>query len=237
MSAERERELQDAGIQAARAARGLVVSAMQTARADLQERCATVVNHLFAAEVGGLERVTRALTQACADLQELTYLEGADAAFAHALTILYPISRELSRQSGPPVPIPAADPILLVPSKRKITLSPDDRRRVPRVELEVDIGMHSETNFYIGFSGDISAGGIFVATYKPLPVGTKTTVSFVLPGGYHVVTDGEVTWVRDALDYDDAYPGMGVRFVSLSEDDRVRITEFALQREPLFHET
>jgi len=234
---ERERELEQAGIQAARAARSLLASGMTSVPEPMQEACAKVVSHLYAAEVGGLAQVMRSLNLACDELQELTYQEGADASFAHALTILYPISRELSRQSGPPVAISAADPILLVPSKKKITMSPDDRRRVPRVELEVDIGMHSETNFYAGFSGDVSMGGLFIATYKPLPVGTRTTVSFVLPGGHHVVTAGEVTWVRDAMNEMDAAPGMGVRFMELSDTDRHYIAEFTRNRQPIFFDT
>lgn len=228
---DRERELEEAGIHAARAARSLLAVAMGEVNDALQERCAHVVSHLYATEVGGLDLVTRSLTAACAELQELTYAEDASATFAHALTLLYPISRELSRASGPPVAISPADPILLLPSKRKITLSPDERRRLPRVELEVDIGVHSENNFYAGFSGDVSEGGIFVATYKPLPVGTKTTVSFVMPGGHHVVTEGEVKWVREAAW--DVTPGMGIVFTKLSDHDRHVIQWFAQHRAPL----
>ncbi|MBX3275134.1 MAG: TIGR02266 family protein [Sandaracinaceae bacterium] len=229
---ERERELEEAGIHAARAARSLLAVVMHEVSDALQERTAQVVSHLYSAEVGGLDRVTRALTAACAELQELTYVEGTSATYAHALTLLYPISRELSRASGPPVAISPADPILLLATKKKITLTPDDRRRLPRVELEVDIGVHSETNFYAGFSGDVSEGGIFVATYKPLPIGTKTTVSFVMPGGHHVVTEGEVKWVREAAW--DVTPGMGITFTKLSDHDRKMIQWYAQQRTPLF---
>lgn len=229
---QRERELEEAGIHAARAARSLVATVMNEVSDDLQARAAAVVQNLYAAEVGGLDRVTQALTAACAQLQELTYVEGTSAAFAHALTILYPISRELNRASGPPTAISAADPILLLPSKKKITLTPDERRRLHRVELEVDIGVHSETNFYAGFSGDVSEGGIFIATYKPLPVGTHTTVSFVLPGGHHVITEGVVSWVREATW--DLTPGMGVTFTRLADYDRQMIQWYAQQRTPIF---
>ena len=218
---------------AARAARSLLATVIGEIEEELEAKAAHVISHLYACEMGGLERVTRSLTAACAELQELTYVEHGSATFAHALTLLYPISRELSRASGPPTAISAADPILLLPSKKKITLTPDDRRRLPRVELEVDIGVHSETNFYAGFSGDVSEGGIFVATYKPLPVGTKTTVSFVMPGGHHVVTEGEVAWVREAAW--DVTPGMGVTFTNLSDYDRQMIQWYASQqRQPIF---
>ncbi len=217
---------------AARAARSLLATVIGEVDEDLEAGAAHVISHLYACEVGGLDRVTRSLTAACAELQELTYRENTSPTFAHALTLLYPISRELSRASGPPVAISAADPILLLPSKKKITLTPDDRRRVPRVELEVDIGVHSETNFYAGFSGDVSEGGIFVATYKPLAVGTKTTVSFVMPGGHHIVTEGEVAWIREAAW--DVTPGMGITFTMLTDRDRQIIQWYAGQREPIF---
>jgi len=212
---------------------------------DQQVRVTTVINHLYAVEVGGLQKVTEMLSRACGELQELTYLEGAVASFAHALTILYPISRELNRQSGPPVKISAADPILLQPSRRKPKIAPVDarssnghhRRAVPRTELEVDIGVNSDANFYAGFSGDVSLGGLFVATYKPLPVGSDAMVSFVLPGGYHVVCKGQVTWLRDALNEWDAPPGMGISFVDLSDEDARMIRAFAEERAPMFHES
>ena len=130
--------------------------------------------------------------------------------------------------------ISGPQPILLQPSQRKDEL---ERRHGPRVGLEVDIGLHSDTNFFAGFSGDVSKGGMFVATYSPLPVGTRIELSFVLPGGYQVITEGQVTWARDPVDrLKESSPGMGVRFTSLSTEDRVMIERFAQEREPMFYE-
>ncbi len=56
-----------------------------------------------------------------------------------------------------------------------------ERRTAERLELSADIGLHSATQFFTGLSGDISRGGLFVATWAPLPLGTEV-VSFVLPG-------------------------------------------------------
>jgi uncharacterized protein (TIGR02266 family) len=111
-----------------------------------------------------------------------------------------------------------------------------NRRYSRRVELDVDIGLHSETNFFVGFAEDISDGGLFVATYDLLPVGTELTLSLVLPGGKQVVVSGRVTWIRDPND-DELAPGVGVRFQRLDEDDRAAIDRFLKQRPPMFFES
>ena len=40
----------------------------------------------------------------------------------------------------------------------------------PREKLEANVGATTESNFFVGFSGDISEGGVFVATYVTLPM-------------------------------------------------------------------
>src|SRR5262249_21126741 len=40
----------------------------------------------------------------------------------------------------------------------------------PREKLEANVGATTESNFFVGFSGDISEGGVFVATYLTLSV-------------------------------------------------------------------
>lgn len=110
-----------------------------------------------------------------------------------------------------------------------------ERRDRERAELEVDIGLHSASQFYAGLSNDISAGGIFVSTIKPLPVGSELTVSFVLPGGHSVTTRGRVAWLSTPRD-EDSRPGMGVRFEELEPEHRAAIDKFLRYRPPMFHE-
>jgi uncharacterized protein (TIGR02266 family) len=111
-----------------------------------------------------------------------------------------------------------------------------DRRKDTRVDLDVGIGFQSETNFYTGFSADISEGGLFVATYDVLPLGTELTVSFVLPDGPQVTVRGRVAWVREPMDFSsDLHPGMGVAFGEVPEEARTAIHRFIRLREPLFH--
>lgn len=114
-----------------------------------------------------------------------------------------------------------------------------ERRTTERVSLSADIGLHSATQFFTGLSGDVSRGGLFVATWAPLPLGTEVTVSFVLPSGYQVTAPGRVAWLKDPqgtrVEGEDT-PGMGVRFTSLTDPDRQAIEVFLTRRPALFHE-
>lgn len=110
-----------------------------------------------------------------------------------------------------------------------------ERRVQERVELEIDIGLHSATQFYAGLSNDISQGGIFVSTVKPMPVGSEVSISFVLPGGHNVTTRGRVAWLSSPRD-EAGRPGMGVRFERLEPEHRHAIEKFLRYRPPMLHE-
>jgi uncharacterized protein (TIGR02266 family) len=99
------------------------------------------------------------------------------------------------------------------------------------------VGLRSESNFYTGFSDDVSEGGLFVATYSLLPVGAHLQVSFGLPNGQEIVAEAEVRWVRDPMVGDMSLsPGMGVRFTSLSAEHLTAIRSFMLVRPPMFYD-
>ena len=113
----------------------------------------------------------------------------------------------------------------------------DERRDTQRFGLKVYVGLESEHNFYTGFSRNISAGGLVIATHDVLEVGGEVELLFHLPSGDSIHTPGRVAWIRD---YNPAqpemFPGMGVKFVDLTPDDAVRIRRFAGHREPLFYD-
>jgi uncharacterized protein (TIGR02266 family) len=106
-----------------------------------------------------------------------------------------------------------------------------EHRAHPRVKLEVDVGMHSESHFFTGLSGDLSEGGVFVATYRDVPLGSKLELDLPLPDGT-IQVHGVVKWTRPASE--DAKPGIGVAFESLPEEHRARIAKFCSEREPLY---
>lgn len=135
--------------------------------------------------------------------------------------------------------VPDADEGLVERASGSPMMDGAERRTAERLELSADIGLHSATQFFTGLSGDISRGGLFVATWAPLPLGTEVTVSFVLPGGHPITAPGLVTWLRDAQGegVGEGSPGMGVRFVALSLDDRAAIERFLQRRPALFHDS
>ncbi len=110
----------------------------------------------------------------------------------------------------------------------------DERRRGGRFGLKVFVGLESEHNFYTGLSRNISSGGLFIATHRPLDMGAEVELLFQLPAGGPMHTHGQVTWVR-AADPGRAgrAPGMGVRFIDLSPEQSQQIRAFVRDREPL----
>ena len=111
-----------------------------------------------------------------------------------------------------------------------------DRRATGRARLQVEIGIRTETNFFVGFSGDLSEGGIFVATVSLLAIGTPLTVSFSFPPNIEIEAEGVVAWTREGAAFDsDLEAGMGIRFTRLSPSALAAIQEFMRHREPIFY--
>lgn len=111
------------------------------------------------------------------------------------------------------------------------------RRSAPRIDIEVEVGFNDHNNFYVGFSENISEGGLFVATYDLKPVGTEMTIRFALPSGDEIETIGVVRWIRDPRDNQDSDtpPGLGVQFEQLTEEQQRLIREFTELQAPIFY--
>ena len=81
----------------------------------------------------------------------------------------------------------------------------------------------TEETFLYASIGNISALGIFIRTTSPLAVGTRLTLRFSpSPAEESFVLQGIVQWLNERSMLN---PGMGVRFVDLSADDRERIVD------------
>lgn len=97
------------------------------------------------------------------------------------------------------------------------------------VDLEVDYS-HEDT-YLFAYIRDISATGLFVRTNEPEPPGTRLNVRFTPPDGDpagRLELEAEVIWVNKFRPghSDNIHPGMGVRFVDLSPDDRERLIDY-----------
>jgi uncharacterized protein (TIGR02266 family) len=122
-----------------------------------------------------------------------------------------------------------------VPSSGAISVDP--RRVHDRKPVDLDVGLFSESNFYAGFTENLSVGGVFIATHILKAVGS--TVEFVLhlPTSAHPVKGkGEVRWVRTFSERSDMAPGLGVRFLELDAGGEEAIRKFLKHRDPLFYD-
>jgi uncharacterized protein (TIGR02266 family) len=120
-----------------------------------------------------------------------------------------------------------------LPPASVLDSAPPSQRRSPRRSCELELEFTEDTHFYAGITQDISQGGVFVATYRLLPVGSRLDLSFDLPDGTEIKTRGEVKWLRESA-YSSERPGMGVAFLGLSEDAIVAIHRFCSERPPLY---
>jgi uncharacterized protein (TIGR02266 family) len=106
-----------------------------------------------------------------------------------------------------------------------------------RRPIETDITLESESQFYSGFSENLSEGGIFVATHGLLAVGASVAVAFTLPSlARKIRVEGHVRWVRVHSETSDLPPGMGIEFGTLGTDELEAIRRFCTQRSPLFYD-
>ncbi|MGQ0506861.1 MAG: TIGR02266 family protein [Myxococcaceae bacterium] len=110
------------------------------------------------------------------------------------------------------------------------------RRENARVRMQAAIDMTSDSNFFTGFSTNLSEGGIFVATVATLKQGTEVDLRFSLPGGAKLDVKGVVRWIREVNDATpEIFPGVGIQFVNLAPEVSQAIHRFVGQREPLFY--
>jgi len=134
-------------------------------------------------------------------------------------------------------PEPQREPTL--PAQRAPAPGAEDggapRREQPRVRIETEIDLHSASNFFTGFSENISEGGVFVATDRQISLGTEVDLAFRLPNGLEVRGRGVVRWLRDEL-VDELPSGVGVQFLNLGGPAADAIESFLRARDPIFFE-
>jgi uncharacterized protein (TIGR02266 family) len=232
------------GAQVARRAREDLGKALATLQEDpktpkdvmnVAQNIAHAVGALFEAEKAPEERAGKAsiraalgsLSQTMALLQDVKSVHrgvsAATATIAGAMSKLHPLTAVPSMLPGRP---PSAPPAAHAP--QPVLLG-------PRENVEANLGASSETNFYVGFSGEISEGGVFVATYNTHEPGTLLTLHVTLPGGFEFKSPGRVHFVRDPMDMsEDAEPGMGVKFEALASEHRELVLRFVRKRAPMF---
>jgi uncharacterized protein (TIGR02266 family) len=108
-------------------------------------------------------------------------------------------------------------------------IDPTDRRQWQRVLVDLEVDYGNQENYLFAYIRDISATGIFVRTNSPEPPGTRLNVRFTPPpDDTPLELEGEVIWINPYRpgQPDNLHPGMGIRFIGLSDDDRGRLQDF-----------
>lgn len=101
-----------------------------------------------------------------------------------------------------------------------------ERRNFDRVDVEWTVDCVAADTFLYAAIANISEMGIFVRTNEPLAIGTRLRLTFSPPGRDGFELEGSVAWVnRFRPEGDNPNPGMGVRFLDLSPDERERLVE------------
>lgn len=93
---------------------------------------------------------------------------------------------------------------------------PDDRRRYDRSRLIVDVFFDGKDATGVASTKDISIGGFYMNTQASLPEGGVLLVRIPFGEGKQIVANAEVVYSNPAR-------GVGLRFQSLSEENRALI--------------
>ena len=92
-----------------------------------------------------------------------------------------------------------------------------ENRQQSRVPIELKVDYKKVNSFFADYTKNISKGGTFIKTKKPLPIGTQFLFKLTVPkreAPFELL--GEVVWART----DGDEPGMGIRFVYSNDSQR-----------------
>jgi uncharacterized protein (TIGR02266 family) len=91
-----------------------------------------------------------------------------------------------------------------------------------RVMESLSIRYRDEDSFVEAFTGNISNGGLFISTKRPLEQGETFALELQLPGVLDLITiKCEVVWASSKIEEGEPYatPGMGVKFLEMTRKD------------------
>ncbi len=103
----------------------------------------------------------------------------------------------------------------------------DNKRRAARLHHEIPVAYRTVGSFLTDWATNISHGGLFINTRKPLSVGTAVKILIQLPGAsFPYSLQGRVTRVTEFDNHANMVPGMGIEFTDVDDGRRREIEEF-----------
>jgi type IV pilus assembly protein PilZ len=103
-----------------------------------------------------------------------------------------------------------------------------DRRTSLRHKIALRVDYKRMNTFFADYAKNISKGGTFIKTSKPLDVGTEFMFVLSIPGqADQLRLKGTVMWTVDESQSNDDRPaGMGIRFNFTDDDERKQLEQF-----------
>jgi type IV pilus assembly protein PilZ len=103
-----------------------------------------------------------------------------------------------------------------------------DRRGAQRHAITLRVDYKRMNTFFADYAKNISKGGTFIRTSKPLDIGTEFVFVLSIPGqAEHLQLRGEVMWIVEENQSNEERPaGMGIRFRFADDSERKQLEAF-----------
>ncbi len=99
--------------------------------------------------------------------------------------------------------------------------SEENGRVTGRKSIELKVEYKRLNAFFADYTRNISNGGTFIKTDKPLPIGTEFTFKLQVPTLEEPLTiAGQVRWIVGPDEEEGEEAGMGIRFVYKDDEER-----------------
>lgn len=103
-----------------------------------------------------------------------------------------------------------------------------EKRTSARHAISLRVDYKRMNTFFADYAKNISKGGTFIRTGKPLDVGTEFVFVLSIPGQTeHLQLNGQVMWTVSDENASDEHPaGMGIRFRFTDPSERDQLDRF-----------
>jgi len=93
-------------------------------------------------------------------------------------------------------------------------------RKEARAQKSLSLSFKERQSFIKAYTGNISKGGLFIRTERPLREGEQFLLKLQLPDlPDPIKVNCEVSWAREESDIEKRPPGMGVKFCKMTKRD------------------
>lgn len=101
-----------------------------------------------------------------------------------------------------------------------------ERRGGNRAPIELKVEYKRKNTFFSDYTRNISKGGTFIRTERPLPVGTEFIFALTIPGlDEPLRLKGRVQWISPPEGGDERGTGMGIEFVYAVESEHQAVAD------------